>query len=125
MPLPPCGGICPDEEGSTGCMLKAREVTFECPSCGAPIHTQSDVNVVACEYCGNTLMVPEELRAIPYPQPQLQQFEQTVVINLAELLEEQESKVRINRAQARAITRSPGCIGSFITLIIILSIVGG
>lgn len=37
--------------------------TFECPSCGAPLHVEDTTSaVISCQYCGKTIIVPEELR---------------------------------------------------------------
>jgi DNA-directed RNA polymerase subunit RPC12/RpoP len=39
--------------------------TFDCPSCGAPIENQGDLKTIKCKYCGETVIVPEELRDHP------------------------------------------------------------
>ena len=57
--------------------LMARFVTFDCPSCSAPVKTPDDSTVVHCDYCGNNLMVPESLRSTPPPS----QFGHTIVIH--------------------------------------------
>jgi DNA-directed RNA polymerase subunit RPC12/RpoP len=46
---------------------------FKCPSCGAPLSFESAGASVRCNFCGNTVIVPEELRtpdlqAPPTPQ---------------------------------------------------------
>jgi DNA-directed RNA polymerase subunit RPC12/RpoP len=41
--------------------------TFQCPSCGSPILTSGADKEVKCQYCGNTVIVPEELREKPAP----------------------------------------------------------
>jgi DNA-binding beta-propeller fold protein YncE/DNA-directed RNA polymerase subunit RPC12/RpoP len=45
--------------------------TFSCPSCGAPLHTDGTETNIQCEYCGETVVVPENLRhqAAPGVQP--------------------------------------------------------
>ncbi len=43
--------------------------TFQCPSCGSPILTSGAEKEVQCQYCGNTVIVPEELREQPAPPP--------------------------------------------------------
>ena len=41
--------------------------TFQCPTCGAPLtHAGSDKEV-QCPYCGNTVVVPKDLRDKPAP----------------------------------------------------------
>ncbi len=37
--------------------------TFNCPSCGAPLETDGKETNIHCEYCGETVIVPPELRA--------------------------------------------------------------
>ena len=36
---------------------------FKCPSCGSALSPQGDAAEIKCQYCGNTVIVPEELRA--------------------------------------------------------------
>ncbi|HEX2698538.1 MAG TPA: hypothetical protein VHM28_12580, partial [Anaerolineales bacterium] len=36
--------------------------TFQCPNCGSPVHVNGSEKQVKCEYCGTTVVVPEELR---------------------------------------------------------------
>ena len=38
--------------------------TFQCPSCSAPVdyETESGDSTVTCEFCANTIVVPESLR---------------------------------------------------------------
>jgi predicted RNA-binding Zn-ribbon protein involved in translation (DUF1610 family) len=36
--------------------------TFNCPSCGAALTTTGDETEVKCQFCGNTVIVPPELR---------------------------------------------------------------
>ena len=39
--------------------------TFACPSCGAALTGAGDAIEIKCQYCGSTVIVPEELRAPP------------------------------------------------------------
>ncbi len=43
--------------------------TFQCPSCGAPLSPAGPAKDVQCPYCGNTVIVPKELREKPIPAP--------------------------------------------------------
>ena len=45
-----------------------RNITFDCPSCGAPVTTPENMLSVQCVYCGNNLTVPAALRPPPPPQ---------------------------------------------------------
>jgi DNA-directed RNA polymerase subunit RPC12/RpoP len=36
--------------------------TFQCPGCGSPLKPTGKEKMVKCGYCGNTIIVPEELR---------------------------------------------------------------
>ncbi|HYP39331.1 MAG TPA: NHL repeat-containing protein [Chloroflexia bacterium] len=40
----------------------SRPMIFDCPSCGAPLRARDDDNDVLCEYCGNTIIVPGNMR---------------------------------------------------------------
>lgn len=46
--------------------------TFDCPKCGAPVKftslEQAAAGTVSCVYCGDTILIPEQLRPIP-PEP--------------------------------------------------------
>ncbi len=48
--------------------------TFKCPNCGSPVTTTGAEKEVQCAYCGSTVIVPEELREVPQPQPQPMQY---------------------------------------------------
>ena len=48
--------------------------TFKCPNCGSPVTTTGAEKEVQCAYCGSTVIVPEELREAPQPQPQPMQY---------------------------------------------------
>jgi DNA-directed RNA polymerase subunit RPC12/RpoP len=37
--------------------------TFNCPRCNAPLDLSGSKNVIQCPYCGNSVIVPEDLRA--------------------------------------------------------------
>src|SRR5438128_1607019 len=39
------------------------EGVFACPSCGASLSVEGEQTYVKCGYCGNTVIVPEELRS--------------------------------------------------------------
>ena len=47
---------------------------FKCPNCGSPVTTTGAEKEVQCAYCGSTVIVPEELREVPQPQPQPMQY---------------------------------------------------
>jgi len=40
--------------------------TFQCPNCGSALEPQGSAAEIKCGYCGNIVIVPEELRA-PLP----------------------------------------------------------
>ena len=48
--------------------------TFQCPNCGSTVTTSGAEKEVQCAYCGSTVIVPEELREAPQPQPQPMQY---------------------------------------------------
>ncbi len=43
----------------------AEEHTFECPSCGGKLATDGTQVQITCDYCGNIVIVPQDLRAKP------------------------------------------------------------
>jgi DNA-directed RNA polymerase subunit RPC12/RpoP len=45
---------------------------FKCPSCGSALSPQGDAAEIKCQYCGNTVIVPAELRA-PTERPVMMQ----------------------------------------------------
>jgi len=42
-------------------------LSFQCPNCGSSVHTNGAQKESKCEYCGSTVIVPEELRDKPVP----------------------------------------------------------
>lgn len=41
-----------------------KTATIKCPSCGAPARIEGEsAPTITCEYCGNTILVPEEMRS--------------------------------------------------------------
>jgi outer membrane protein assembly factor BamB/predicted RNA-binding Zn-ribbon protein involved in translation (DUF1610 family) len=36
--------------------------TFTCPSCGAPLEPEGEKTTILCKYCGESIIVPEDLR---------------------------------------------------------------
>jgi hypothetical protein len=97
----------------------ARLVTFDCPSCSAPVKTPDDAHVVHCDYCGNNLMVPESLRPPPPPPPPTpQDFATTIFINTGS-----GTVIRPDPTTARKIRRGLGCGGLLLVLFIVAAIV--
>jgi len=48
----------------------AEPQVFACPSCGASLHVEGDASTLKCQFCGNTVVVPEDLRRkAPAPAP--------------------------------------------------------
>jgi outer membrane protein assembly factor BamB len=47
------------------------EGVFACPTCGASLTTEGDKTYVKCGFCGNTVIVPEELRSGRVVPPQM------------------------------------------------------
>jgi hypothetical protein len=37
-------------------------MTFNCPTCGAQLEYQGGSSSLVCEYCGNSVVVPEDLQ---------------------------------------------------------------
>ncbi len=42
-------------------------MSFKCPNCGSSVNTDGTSKEAKCEYCGSTVIVPEELRSQPAP----------------------------------------------------------
>ncbi len=45
--------------------------TFNCPKCGAALTATGDQAEMQCQYCGNTVIVPQELRTTSLEMPQI------------------------------------------------------
>ncbi len=95
-------------------------VTFDCPSCGAPVYVQGDTNAVRCEYCGNNNMVPANLRP---PTPSPPQNGPQVVIYGGSLFGKQPIVVGTSNGEIR---QGMGCarsIGIFALVLTVASII--
>jgi len=42
---------------------------FECPHCGAPLDYSGTAETIRCPFCGNSVIVPPEVRSAPPPPP--------------------------------------------------------
>lgn len=40
----------------------AETIDFDCPSCGAALKPQGNAAQIKCDYCGSSVIVPENLR---------------------------------------------------------------
>lgn len=45
--------------------------TFNCPKCGASLTPTGNASEMQCPYCGNTVIVPQELRTTSFEMPQI------------------------------------------------------
>lgn len=101
---------------------------FTCPSCGASLTTEGDKAEITCNYCGQTVIVPEELRVKPSPPTSPRQSPQVYVVE--PVIIETPGAVYNNypRPQQRSPGRSGcgcGCGCRIITLLLITLIIGG
>jgi DNA-directed RNA polymerase subunit RPC12/RpoP len=103
-------------------------VTFDCPSCSAPVKAPDDTRVVHCDYCGNNLMVPEHLRAAPQPGPfhdpfvrEYNEFGTTIVINGGSSA--RNVTIKPDAKTARKIRRGIGCGSVLVVLFVIVTII--
>ena len=99
-----------------------RIVTFDCPSCGAPVKTPDDVLAVHCDYCGNNLTVPQHLRPA---SPQIAHLPGTnIFINTSESTPTERGQrhvyIRPSPDASRKIRRGLCCTGVLIVLFIIV-----
>jgi hypothetical protein len=106
--------------------------TFECPKCGAPMHYNSQEmgyrETIPCPYCGESVVVPSELRRQPAPQLNVSSgFNQVDLNNLIDLEREalstynttyQVPMAAVGKAAGWSIT---GCI---VTSLVITAITG-
>ena len=113
--------------------------TFECPSCGAALEYHGGAETtVQCPYCGNTVVVPEELRPQPAAPPK---EEKDIVIKIRppesgqgrpeisfdipqQSPEVQKMEQALAQQQLRRVKRAGGC-GCFGFLFFVVLIVGG
>jgi DNA-directed RNA polymerase subunit M/transcription elongation factor TFIIS len=63
--------------------------SFECPKCGAPMHYNSQeqgyAETMACPYCGESVVIPADMRKAPEPQPNNSGLNQVDMNNLIDL----------------------------------------
>jgi sugar lactone lactonase YvrE/DNA-directed RNA polymerase subunit RPC12/RpoP len=91
-------------------------LVFDCPSCGAPLRARDNDNDVLCEYCGNTIIVPDEMRP---DTPQTFQ----IIINHGQPTVTRHAAYSISTAHtapvidARPATRGCGCALAWVLLI--------
>ena len=95
--------------------------TFSCPSCGAALSAQGTSAEIKCQYCGNTVIVPEELRDKPA---------QNVFIQLPEPIVQLQQPIVRSAPVTIVQTSSSGCscssiFGILVTLIILGAIALG
>lgn len=64
--------------------------TFNCPMCSAPLDYDGSGEIVRCPYCGNSVIVPSELR--PVKSPALAQVETS---ERAFITEEQMAEIKL------------------------------
>ena len=98
-----------------------RDISFDCPSCGAPVTARDDQRFVECQYCGNNLLIPEELRAAP-PRQQ-EQYGRAVVINIA-TAEVDGQLYQLPPVAGRQVRRRSGCGGVLVFLLIVTVVLG-
>src|SRR5574341_2242028 len=88
--------------------------TFDCPKCSAPLEVEPGKTTIQCKYCGNSVVIPEELRTgmiEDAPAPQFRQAPQ-VVINAPAY-------------NPYRTSRGPGCaIGGIVAAVACLILVG-
>ncbi len=70
---------------------------FNCPSCGAVLEYQGDEPAVRCAYCGNAVVVPEELRAHEPSPGQMQWTATPLTIDLRGLMGQVETLKEVKR----------------------------
>lgn len=95
-----------------------RLVTFDCTSCGAPVHAPDTATALRCDYCGNNIMVPQHLRAAP-PR----QFSGNIVINTGTgpSTFQGEQQVVINRqGNSPRVVQGRGCVWGIVALVIVI-----
>ncbi len=61
--------------------------TFNCPKCGAALTATGNAAEMQCPYCGNTVIVPPELRATPsFEMPQITLVEEQAAGNVGKVV---------------------------------------
>jgi hypothetical protein len=89
--------------------------TFQCPNCGGTIDYNGAGITVRCTFCGNSVMVPEELRPKPAPMPDSSASQVQIYIQ----------PPASGAAPARTRASSGGGIWIGIGVLVLLAIVGG
>jgi predicted RNA-binding Zn-ribbon protein involved in translation (DUF1610 family) len=117
--------------------------TFDCPSCGAALEYHGGTeSTIQCPYCGNTVIVPAELRSQPAAppakpdedlvikihRPESGQGRPEISVNIPpqspEFQQFQQMEQVLAQQQLRRVKRAGGC-GCFSTLIFLLLLGGG
>lgn len=72
------------------------QYAFTCVSCGANLESDGSQATVRCEYCGNSMVVPLEMRAPQSPQPAQQVYihDQPDRVEVRQLSPEEQAKVQ-------------------------------
>ena len=91
-------------------MSNVRSLT--CPSCGASLNIEGNNPEIKCAYCGNTVIVPPELRTQSPEQPPVVVFQIPNQVNYQQINDAQQSGRRLM-----------GCIIALIVLSVVGSLV--
>ncbi|MGA7730726.1 MAG: NHL repeat-containing protein [Chloroflexia bacterium] len=99
--------------------------SFKCPHCAAPVPFQYGQHTVECAYCGNTVIVPPELRPPP-PQPPPYQYSQVqVIIGPESAYTAQPQPTYAVPAARTGSRRRSSCLPALIFTIVLLGLAGG
>ena len=98
--------------------------SFNCPKCGAPLHYNSQeqgyVETINCPYCGETVVIPPDMRKAPEPQPaSMGGFNQIDMSNLIDLEREAISTYNNNAYQAPIIEATRAATWSMTSCLVI------
>lgn len=102
--------------------------SFKCPQCAAPVPFLYGQHAAVCEYCGNTVVVPAELRPPPPPpqQPPAYQYRQVqIVINGENVYDPSQVPYTPAVQTVQRRRSSTSCVAVVIFLIVLLFIAGG
>jgi DNA-directed RNA polymerase subunit RPC12/RpoP len=103
--------------------------TFVCPSCGASVTVHGDETEVRCEFCGTSVIVPEELRSkapippSPAPSPQV-----VVVETPPTVIYEQQAPLpapTLRRGRRSCCGCGCGCLAPLVFLLLLAVVLAG
>lgn len=95
--------------------------TFQCPKCGGSLEYQRGQKTITCKYCGNSVIIPKELRTDVYPAAERGQ---QVVVNIPNPSMYTSTAPEIYGTGSPETRRWIGCLVALIFACVAISVIG-